>query len=132
MNAEQIKTVVMLWNFFKSIDLEVGGELWLEFETSDARDSNSVVISRETINGNELGTTTSIYRAKFDGFGARMLNMIIGEDTILTSDESQIEIIGDSVHYTHCQIVTIDELYSVTLTRFDEHSDVTQQIRATF
>ncbi len=132
MTPEQIKTVVMLWNFFKSIDLELNGDVWMEFVTSDKTNSNRINISRMAIAGQELGTIDYLYTVDVHGFGIWVNSLILGADTAIDTYSDRIEINGCDPSHSVCPCFQVDELKAITITCFSPESTVLFQNKTTF
>ena len=132
MNAEQIKTVVMLWNFFKSIDLEIGAELWLEFTMSVGDVVNRIriikavdyIISEKRYEDN--------YTMEVCGFGMTLENIHLGHDSCLEEDGDGIKIYMDDSRYARMSKLHIESIESISITHFNQESEFVSSTRTAF
>ena len=134
MTPEQIKTVVMLWNFFKSIDLELNGDAWIQFDIGGEGNSNRIIISRTAIEGQEFGTVDYRHTLDVHVSGMWIDDLNLGADvTIDVSHSDRFEINGASFHNPLMYpSINIEELKAVKITCFNAECSIVFQNITTF
>lgn len=115
-------TIVMLWNHFKALDLDYGGEVWIEFRTDKFPNGSRITIARNNDGTPECPHET--FYMSMDAHGLELSNITLGTDCVMSVKDESIEFTFDSPDLYRMPVVKLESVTNISTAQFDGDNNI--------
>lgn len=122
LTANQLMTIVMLWNNFKALDLDYGGEVWIEFRTMKYPNGTRITITRKNDGTPESPHET--FYLSMNAHGLELSNVTLGTDCVMSVKDDMIQFTFDSPDLYRMPVLELDTVTNIGMTQFDGNCDI--------